>query len=223
MTLSMLLGISKGVTAIIGSGGKTTAMYTLAGELSRRGTVICTTSTRIFPPDHMPVYLGDDVDELVSLLLEQECVCVGTAAENGKLAGSVISMDTLAAAADFVIVEADGSKGLPMKAHLAHEPVIPEDAKQVILLVGAEGFGRTVAEAVHRSERFCELTGCASHDPVTPEAVAAVLRAEGLGTKIFVNQAESDEGMEHARSLAALVETPVFAGALRKGEWKCLS
>ena len=49
MSLSRLLSIPRGLTAIIGSGGKTTAMYTLARELSALGTVICATSTTLYP------------------------------------------------------------------------------------------------------------------------------------------------------------------------------
>ena len=42
-----LLVIVPGVTAIIGGGGKTTLMMTLAKELSERGRVIVTTSTLV--------------------------------------------------------------------------------------------------------------------------------------------------------------------------------
>ena len=222
MQLCELLGVSRGVTAIIGSGGKTTAMYTLADELRRRGTVICCTTTRIFPPDHIPVYTGSDMDALVSLLLESGCVCAGTVAENGKLKESAIAMETLAAIADFVLVEADGSKGLPLKAHLGHEPVIPECAKTTILLVGAEGFGKPAADAAHRPERFCALAEIAPSDAVTPAAAAAVINREALAAKLLINQVESEETMANARSLAELVNIPVFAGAIRRGEWVCL-
>lgn len=55
MELWELLGVRPGVTALIGGGGKTTAMYALARELTKRGTVICTTTTHIAPPVHLPV------------------------------------------------------------------------------------------------------------------------------------------------------------------------
>ena len=42
MTLSRLLDIRPGITALTGGGGKTTAMYVLARELRRRGAVSCT-------------------------------------------------------------------------------------------------------------------------------------------------------------------------------------
>lgn len=40
MDISALLGVERGVTALIGGGGKTTLMCTLAEELRRRGTVV---------------------------------------------------------------------------------------------------------------------------------------------------------------------------------------
>ena len=60
MELWELLEVRPGITALIGGGGKTSAMYTLARELARRGTVICTTTTHILPPEHMPVLTGED-------------------------------------------------------------------------------------------------------------------------------------------------------------------
>ena len=53
--------------------------------------------------------------------------------------------------------EAAGSRGLPVKAPLAHEPAVPPEAGLTVVLAGASGFGRPVREAVHRPERFCAL------------------------------------------------------------------
>ena len=50
MNISALLEVEKGVTALIGGGGKTTLMYTMVEELRRRGTVLVTTSTHIQRP-----------------------------------------------------------------------------------------------------------------------------------------------------------------------------
>ena len=132
-------------------------------------------------------------------------------------------MTRLAALADYVFVEADGSAGRPLKAHAAHEPVIPPEAEQVILLVGASGFGGPVREMVHRPEIFCDLTGLKPEDPVTPEAVAQALLAEKLATKIFVNQSEDSKAISAARRLAELLPWPVYAGALKRRKWTCLS
>ena len=54
MELWELLGIRPGLTAVIGSGGKTSLLRVLAQELSHRGTVLVSTTTRIMRPDWCP-------------------------------------------------------------------------------------------------------------------------------------------------------------------------
>ena len=219
MELAELLGVRPGVTALAGGGGKTTMMYTLAQELAARGTVVCTTTTHILPPDHLPVLERVDREALE----RARCICAGRPAAGGKLASPEQSIGELASMADYVLVEADGSRGLPVKAHLSHEPAIPEAAALTVVLTGASGFGRPIREAVHRWERFCQLTGASPEEPVTAEGLAALLMAEGFGDLIFVNQAETPERLSEAERLAALLDRPVFAGTLKGGIWKCLS
>ena len=77
MQFCQLLQIPRGVTAIIGSGGKTTLLYLLARELSHTGSVIVTTTTHIFPPDGLPW------TETVRAV--RGIAVVGTPCENGKL------------------------------------------------------------------------------------------------------------------------------------------
>lgn len=216
MELWELLGVREGITALIGGGGKTTAMYTLAGELQRLGTVVCTTTTHILPPEHLPVSDGCPMPP-------DRCVCLGTHAAGGKLAAPTVPQARWRSLADYVLVEADGSRRLPVKAHLPHEPVIPAGADLTVLLLGGSAFGRPIREAVHRWERFCRLTGAAPEEPVTPENLARLVAAEGLGDKIFVNQAGTPGIMAQTRRLAALLDRPVYAGELQGGNWTCLS
>ena len=223
MELAELLAVEPGITALIGSGGKTTALYLLAEELSRRGTVICAASTHILRPDHLPVLLDPSAQALSAALAENRVVCAGRAAAEGKLTAPSLSWASLASLADYVLVEADGAHRLPCKAHLPHEPVIPAGTGQTILLAGASGFGKPVQEAAHRPEVFCRLAGLREGDPITPRALAEVIRREGLADKVFVNQAELPGAMEQVRELAALLPVPVFAGSLRKRSFVCLS
>ena len=83
--LSALLRVRPGVTALVGSGGKTTAMYQLASELAELGTVVCATTTHIFPPSHMPVWTEDDPETLAATLKAQRCLCAGAPGPEGKL------------------------------------------------------------------------------------------------------------------------------------------
>ena len=108
MEISALLQIEPGITAIIGSGGKTTLMMTLARELSRRGTVIITTSTKIYPPEGIPVLPGDDEIALQHSLRAAPLLCVASRHPTGKLAAPDISFSRLSELAIYVLVEADG-------------------------------------------------------------------------------------------------------------------
>lgn len=205
--LSTLLEIRRGVTALVGSGGKTSLMLRLCRELP--GTVIVCTSTHIFPAEDLPL-----VTEPMTMLPARK-LCAGTWAENGKLTAPVQSFEELALLADYVLVEADGSKGLPLKAHLAHEPVIPVCANQTIQVLGLTGLGRRICDAAHRPERYAELCGAAVNDLATVERAARVLNTEALADRYVLNQADDLEEQKWGRTLAALLERPAILTKLK--------
>lgn len=223
MNLQDALCIRPGVTSVIGSGGKSTLLARLAEELRAKGaTVALATTTHFMPFPGVARVAGHDVDEVRAALAAGGVACVaapagGAAGAAGKLGPAALAPVELARLADYVLVEADGSKRLPLKAHAAWEPVVPEGSTQSVLVVGASGFGRPVHEAIHRPERFCELAGCSPEDDATPEAVAAVIRAEGLASRVVVNQCEGEGALACARRLEALLDVPVAAGSLREG------
>ena len=174
MTLSQLLDIRPGVTAVIGGGGKTTLLRTLGEELAGQHPVLLCTTTKILPFSDLP--------------------CARTAAELDELRR-------------------------PLKAHAPHEPVIPTEANQTICVVGASGFGRPIAAAAHRPERYALLAGVPEATEATPEAEARVLRSEDLHTKVYVNQVETLWNLADARVLARLMDCPVLAGSLWRREY----
>ena len=118
MKLVPFLKPERGITAIIGSGGKTTLLRTLGQELP--GRVILCTTTHIMPFAGLPLYTGGSEAELAGLLAEHPMVCIGQPGPEGKLTAPALSMETLIEAADYVLVEADGSRRLPIKAHASH-------------------------------------------------------------------------------------------------------
>ena len=61
--------------------------------------------------------------------------------------------------------------------------------------------------------------GVAVENTVTPETEAAVLRAEGLHHRIYVNQVETRQDLAAAEALAALMDCPVLAGSLHRREY----
>ena len=218
MELAELLNMHPGVTAVIGVGGKTTLLRTLGEELAEESRVLLCTTTKIFPFHDLPCAMT--AEELNSLRRELRLMCAGTPVPGTeKLTAPPVPMAELAAWFDYVLVEADGSAQRPFKAHASHEPVIPAEASQVICVVGASGFGKPIREATHRPELYAQLAGVSVEDPVAPETEAAVLQAEGLHHRIYVNQVETRQDLAAAEALAALLDCPVLAGSLHRREY----
>lgn len=223
-TIRMLadaLESTPGIVAVIGSGGKSTLLAQGASALAARGArVVLATSTHMFPPAQVPFVSA--ASELQHALARNGVACIGTLdAASGKLSSPACKWDEVAAQADFVLVEADGSKRLPLKAHAAWEPVIPPGTVRTVLVVGASGLGRPIEQSVHRPDIFCRLTGAAPGDTVTAKLAAAAIRAEGLvndpNDLVVVNQAEgpaAKPARELARELAGL-PCRVLVGSLK--------
>lgn len=218
------------VVAVIGSGGKSTLLRTLAREAGERGgRIALATTTHFLAFEGIALVTSGDMGDVVRALDEAGTACVGTPTGDalGRLGAPAFSMGELARVADLVLVEADGSKRLPLKAHASHEPVVPPEATVTVDVVGASGFGRPLREAMHRFELACERLGFHPDDAATPELVARVMAdemARGLiaPTHVIVNQAEGAERLSCARRFVTALreqgcELPVFLGSIRDG------
>lgn len=216
--LAAFLEICTGITAVIGGGGKTTLLRTLGEELARERRVLLCTTTKFFPFLQMPC--ARTLEELDTLRKEHRLLCAGRDVPGtGKLAALDASMADLQARFDYVLVEADGSAQRPLKAHAAHEPVIPAEANQTICVVGVSGFGKPILEAAHRPELYARLAGIPEMAAATPQTEALVLKAEGLHDRVYVNQVETHADLKKAKELAVLLDCPVLAGSLHRGEY----
>ena len=222
MDLEQSLAIRPGLTAIIGGGGKTTLLYALAREASKHARVIVCTTTHIFPPAHLPCLTDGSVESVRQALEKTRCVCVGTKNELGKFSAPKILFSELLELAEYVFVEADGSKHRPLKAHADYEPVIPPEANQTILVLGVSGLGKPIVRAAHRPALYAQKLGVPENTIVTPELAARLLNLEALHTRVLVNQAETKEELALARELAGFLSCPVAAGALQKENVICL-
>lgn len=221
MLLAELLGVRPGVAAVVGGGGKTTLLRTLGTELAAGGArVLLCATTKIFPFAGLTNLTDPTEAALAEALETRRLVCAGVPVPGtGKLTAPGISVSRLAALADYVLVEADGSAGRPLKAHAPHEPVIPPEANQTVCVVGASGFGLPIARAAHRPGLYARLAGTGESAPASPETEAAVLLAEALHSRVFINQTETAEARAQAAALAALLPCPTAAGALQRKEF----
>lgn len=252
LLFSQALGVRPGITSVIGSGGKTTLLRTLAAELSDIAPVLLTTTTHFLPFPEYPLIdtacmeqdnvFGAKAEAALLARVLRESEAMLSAGHRIVVLGShmtPISRSfpkikdpagqncppemklTMPALSDFrpllqifpyILVEADGSRRLPLKAHAGHEPVIPPGSQKSILLVGASGIGKPLDEVCHRPERYRELL--AALDPPfskqtsqshperhpaipqrsavqaesSPAALGQVLNREALADCIFLNQ-----------------------------------
>lgn len=236
--LASALKIEPGITAIIGSGGKSTLLKTLGLELMRAGgrVLLCTT-THMFPvgvPWDGSSRRLDSAPWKPGALHVPGCTCEACAGmnrgsicqagvldpETGKLSAPAEPLNELAQRFDYVLTEADGSKRLPLKAHAAWEPVIPAGTANVIWVVGALGLGKPINEAVHRPELFCERCGCELTDIATPERVAQVLNVELRmlslnNVRVMLNQVDKLSDPTMADRFEAALGRPLIATSLK--------
>jgi probable selenium-dependent hydroxylase accessory protein YqeC len=183
------------VVALVGGGGKTSAMFALGRLFARRGLrVLATTTTRILDPEMASeregrlfgkvIMLGDPASSegREALISAGNPLVLGARREGEKLYGvDPAAIDVVAELFDIVLVEADGSRGLPIKAPASHEPVVPASSCIVIGVVGLDALGRPMDErVVHRPELFGPLVGCAPGEMITVAHVAR-LAASPLG------------------------------------------
>lgn len=221
MNISELLGVHKGITSLAGSGGKSTLLHLLAEEVE--GTVILCTSTHIRLPDKGDYpFFSTAKEGLPAALQRKGKIYLGREeAGSGKMVAPDYPIESLSAYADYVFVEADGSRGLPMKAHLPHEPAIPSGSDLVLCVLGNSCFGRPVAEVCHRPELLKERFGIGPEERVLPELAAELLLSEYAFDRLFLNQCDGD--YRNAEALARLLPFPVYAGSLLQREWKLIT
>ena len=212
--------------ALVGAGGKTTALFQLARLLEP--PVLVTASTHLgawqasLADQHSIVTRPKDVAGAAGQI-EGVALFTGPEGADERLAG--VDTATLAAIAELadrlgfsVLIEADGSRRKPLKAPADHEPAVPDWGNLVIVCAGLSGLGKPLdAETVHRPERFAELSGLRQGETITPEALARVLVHPQGGLKgipagarkaALLNQADTLE----TQAQAAIMDAALLAG-----------
>ena len=196
-TLVEALGVEDAkLISICGAGGKTTLMFTLAKMFACQGDqVLITTTTKIAlaeAEDTWPAIAANSAEEIIDLsreLIPEQGGAViattGKAKDPIKLGGlSPEEIDRLKEKGTFdrILVEADGSRRLPLKAPASYEPVVPSSTDTFIAVAGLNGLGKPLGEnTLFRPEIWAEITGSKLGDPITPETLAtAVTHKQGL-------------------------------------------
>ena len=179
--------------AFVGGGGKSSTLFRLARDYAR--PALLSTSTHLgkeqseLADRHLVLEVGEPLEELEisqpsgSLLITGPLQPDGRWTSPGNL--TLVKLSDLAREAELpFLVEADGSRGLPLKAPAEHEPAIPDFVDQVVVVAGLSGLGESLSAArVHRPEIFAELAEMQIGDTVEMGHVERVLSGARGGLK----------------------------------------
>jgi len=205
--------------ALVGAGGKSTALFMLALELTLRDQPVIVTTTTHLHVDQLKLadshWMGEKPEDFPDFDKKLRGITLLT----GKIRGDRslgISPNLMAWLREICIsrnlpllIEADGSRQRPLKAPAGHEPVIPGFVETVVVVAGLEGLDKPLsAQYVHRPEIVAKLGGLQIGDPVTSAALVRVLTHPAGGLKNIP---------PHARRLALLnqVDTPVLQARVK--------
>jgi probable selenium-dependent hydroxylase accessory protein YqeC len=140
---------------------------------------------------------------------------------------------------DLVLIEGDGSKGLPLKGWDNYEPVVPSFTTLTIGVLPLWPLGKRISEdLIFRLPLFLSLTGAGAGETLKPEHIRAVITsgsgkddvpglfAKAIGKKLlFFNQVEDDEALRQVREVTGLLPTAfreslsgIIAGSVRLNE-----
>ena len=174
--------------AFVGAGGKSSAILRVARELREAGVkVLAAPTTKMLVEEAEGVgplvtsESGDDLPEKIAEKLgELGAASAGGATSSGeRIVGIEPSLVPALAPKDGVtLVEADGSRRLPLKGTAEHEPALPDGVTLVVAVGGVRALGKPVDEEhVHRPEVFSALTGVGRGHTITTAAFARALLA----------------------------------------------
>ena len=209
-------GFKKGdLVAIVGGGGKSSLMF--AAEKLWDGPVVLTTTTRIFrvqidqAQSALPLAQLDQLGER----LQQHNGCLIYGAVEGEKAlgvGAEVPQALLERPdVDLVLVEADGSRRLPVKAPAAHEPVIPAGTTYLVMMVGIDCLEKPLGEVAHRPELVSQITGLSLTQQLDPAALCTLLidphgglkdAPLGARTAVCLNKVETESRQRLAEETA---------------------
>lgn len=212
--------------AVVGSGGKSTALFRLAEQLEAPVLLAASTHLSIeqcrLAGRHY-VVTGSFDPRNYDLSGIQSVLFTGEGGADGRTAG--LDFETLDQIHQLagqlgraLILEADGSRRKPLKAPAGHEPAIPGWVKQVVVTAGLSGLEQPLREAVHRPEIFAALSSAELDGRVDAEALLRYLRHPAGGLKnipseadriVLLNQADTDALQQVGARMAARL-LPVY-------------
>ena len=205
--------------AIVGAGGKTTALFQLARQVEGLAWVTTTTHLGTFQADLADKhFMVTSMEEMVPDHFKKQKVTLitGPFAANhrlGYLEPEILEELHQSAEREKIslFIEADGARSLPVKAPARHEPAIPIWVHYVITVIGLSALGKPLDPRwVFRPELFSSITNQKANSLITLECLGDLLIHPEGGLKglpvqaqkvALLNQADTVETQTQARSI----------------------
>ncbi|MFL0245788.1 selenium cofactor biosynthesis protein YqeC [Candidatus Clostridium stratigraminis] len=215
MKLSKILDIKvNSVISIVGAGGKSTLMYTLAQELRQDYKCLVTTTTKIYLPykeqfDYMAI--GTEEFNKLKYNPNKGIYVYGSSIndENKLIGVNPAELEIDIPNFQYLLIEADGSKRKPIKGWNSTEPVMLSATTNTIGVISIEAIGNKVnKDNVFRVKEFLNITNTSENDTITEaNIVSLIFHKYGLfknstGEKIlFINKVENEEQLIESEKL----------------------
>lgn len=210
------------IVCLVGAGGKTSLLYEMAHFSASQGLkTLVTTTTHIVRPQNS-VY-AENWHQVERLWDRGFYAVIGSLAPGDKL--SMLPEEMLFPwmdRADIVLIEADGSKRMPVKVPGPNEPVILPQCDIVIGVLGLSGLNRPLKQVCFRLERAMELLKGEGDSYFTEVQAAQILSSE-QGTRkhvgqrnysVVLNQCDSEEKMEQGQHILQLLAQEGIPGIM---------
>lgn len=202
------------IVSIIGAGGKTSLLFSLAEEArTLKKNVLITTTTKMWQPQKHQYDLIDLSGDYLFRINEMHkgTICVGgVVADNPQkiTAGDLKRLELVATDFDLVLIEADGAAGKSLKAWQASEPVVPHFTTHTIGVVDMSCVGLEIDSSnIHRLKIYRRIIE-PKHEVVTLNQLQRLINhKDGMfhsawGKKmIYLNKMESAEDFQNGHLL----------------------
>ncbi|HPO04585.1 MAG TPA: selenium cofactor biosynthesis protein YqeC [Bacillota bacterium] len=206
----MKIGPDKRIIALVGGGGKTTALYALSRESAEAGkrTVMMTT-THIGIPNQSDIdlYTAADAKQFRTTWSEGRIVAAGKIAEDGRMIEPDQEIyELILREAEAIYIEADGSNRLPLKYPDFYEPAVPGIVDQVLVICGLSALDKPFDEFCHRAGLARRKTGITAH--LIDERIMAQVMFSGYGRYkpvMVLNHADTAEIQRRGEYIAELL------------------
>ena len=226
MRLSDALRIKSGdVVALVGAGGKSTAIRRLVGELTSQVPVIVTSTTK-FALDQKDLALEHRIIKSRSDLLSaskhigtfESLILTGPEdRKEPKWTGLDLNLInaliyTVRENGWVLLIEADGSRGKSLKVPAPYEPVLPLQCDLVVPVVGLDVIGEIcTSDKIHRTELLMKLLNLDLSDRISTQHVVDLLSSSqgalkgippATPVRVLLNKVASNVDLENGREIA---------------------